>query len=407
MEVDFRKKWHEEFRRKKAFLKEWHVEHRKKTDVPLYSSVDLRDSQFKVVPVDHNVFSAGFNNLSKTSQRIATECFRHKILSIKKDTKIVALLAEPHTSNKYYLDHLFSLTKILQEAGFEVFPCVLEELPSPSVSLETLSHGQLKVFQALIDGNEFKVDAQKIDFVVMNNDLSSGLTTNLEKIKIPIKPSFSLGWYQRRKHLYLKQYETLISELSKELQWDPWLLEADYERIEGIDMKQGVGLDLIFNAIERVLSKIRMKYEEYGILRKPFVLLKYNAGTYGLGIMTLYSAQDIFTLNRKEREQMSYGKGKQSICDIIVQEGVPTTQRIDNCNAEPVIYLVGSKPVGGFVRIHCGQSEEENLNVPGMRFQPFALDPDFWNTQDETSALYGFLTSVSSLAVGYESEEYK
>lgn len=40
---------------------------------PFYSSFDIRDSEFKIVPVDANIFPAGFNNICGTDKESAVE----------------------------------------------------------------------------------------------------------------------------------------------------------------------------------------------------------------------------------------------------------------------------------------------------------------------------------------------
>ena len=47
--------------------------------VPLYTSVDLRVSDYKIAPVDTNVFPAGFNNLSEPFRDRASELFKDYI----------------------------------------------------------------------------------------------------------------------------------------------------------------------------------------------------------------------------------------------------------------------------------------------------------------------------------------
>ena len=39
-----------------------------------------------------------------------------------------------------------------------------------------------------------------------------------------------------------------------------------------------------------MLDDIRAKYKEYGITQQPFVIVKADAGTYGMGIMTVKDA---------------------------------------------------------------------------------------------------------------------
>jgi glutamate--cysteine ligase len=44
-----------------------------------------------------------------------------------------------------------------------------------------------------------------------------------------------------------------------------------------------------------------------------------------------------------------------------------------NAVAEPVVYMIDHYVVGGFYRIHGGKGHDENLNSPGMEFQPLAF----------------------------------
>ena len=42
-----------------------------------------------------------------------------------------------------------------------------------------------------------------------------------------------------------------------------------------------------------MLDQVRGKYKEYGIDREPFVIVKADAGTYGMGIMTVKDPADV------------------------------------------------------------------------------------------------------------------
>ncbi|MFX5756868.1 glutamate--cysteine ligase, partial [Acinetobacter baumannii] len=78
-----------------------------------------------------------------------------------------------------------------------------------------------------------------------------------------------------------------------------------------------------------LLSKIRKKYKEYGIKEQPFVFIKANAGTYGMGIMAVKDASEIKDLNRKQRTGMLAGKEGLEVSEVIVQEGVHSFERIN------------------------------------------------------------------------------
>ena len=57
--------------------------------------------------------------------------------------------------------------------------------------------------------------------------------------------------------------------------------------------------------MDEVLAKTRVKYAEYGIDEQPYVVVKADAGTYGMGIMTVKDASEVVGLNRKQRNKMS------------------------------------------------------------------------------------------------------
>jgi glutamate--cysteine ligase len=42
-----------------------------------------------------------------------------------------------------------------------------------------------------------------------------------------------------------------------------------------------------------VLDIVREKYKEYGIDETPYVVVKADAGTYGMGIMTVRDANEV------------------------------------------------------------------------------------------------------------------
>src|SRR5882757_4711221 len=70
---------------------------------PFYSSFDLRDAGFKIVPVDANIYPAGFNNICLIDRESAVDVAKVFIDShYSPDTKKIVLLTEEHTQNPYY-----------------------------------------------------------------------------------------------------------------------------------------------------------------------------------------------------------------------------------------------------------------------------------------------------------------
>ncbi len=62
------------------------------------------------------------------------------------------------------------------------------------------------------------------------------------------------------------------------------------------------------------------------------------------------------------------------VTEVIIQEGVPTFERVDEGTAEPVVYMIDRYVVGGFYRVNTSRGIDENLNAPGMTFKPLAFD---------------------------------
>ncbi|NBQ67718.1 MAG: glutamate--cysteine ligase, partial [Nitrosomonadaceae bacterium] len=71
--------------------------------IPLYCSVDLRNSGFKLAPVDTNLFPGGFNNLNPEFIPLCVQAMMSAIEKICPDTHSVLLIPENHTRNTFYL----------------------------------------------------------------------------------------------------------------------------------------------------------------------------------------------------------------------------------------------------------------------------------------------------------------
>jgi glutamate--cysteine ligase len=162
-----------------------------------------------------------------------------------------------------------------------------------------------------------------------------------------------------------------------------------------------------------MLEKIRIKYRELGVQQTPYVVVKADAGTYGMGIMMVKDAKEIINLNRKQRNKMAVIKEGLSVSDVLIQEGVPTVEAVDEAVAEPVVYMVDRYVVGGFYRIHAERGPDENLNAPGMKFLPLPFDescmqPDQAIHPDAAPNryyVYGVIARLALLAASLELEQ--
>ncbi len=344
---------------------------------PVYSSVDLRNSGFKISVVDTNLFPAGFNNLCETFSETGAQAFQSYFRQWYPSAQKVLILPEEHTRNLPYWKHVLALQTMLENAGFKVLvgsastrfdqnPFRIAVEPhenSPSIAIH-------KIF---IQDGYLKTHDFVPDVILINNDLSTGTPDYLNNLHQPLIPSPHLGWYKRKKSDHFALYERLIEEASSLLEIDPWKLSSYFTVETGVDLTDEICLKRLAETTDQLLARIRQKYLQYGIPRTPYIFIKNNSGTYGLGITHVESGHEIMEINRRTRNKLESSKGGLVVNSYLLQEGIPTADFYNGKPIEPVVYLVGGKPIGTFFRIHDSKNEMENLNSPGMSFACLCL----------------------------------
>jgi glutamate--cysteine ligase len=404
-------------------LWDWHAEYARIAPPPFYCSIDLRDSGHKIVPVDSNLYPAGFNNICPEDLRAAPPAFRAQIeaISIQKGIPTanrILIIPESHTQNSYYIENLYYLHQIIQEAGFEArigWYGALPEGQAGSVTLRSNTGKELIAYPLEIRNGLATAGDFTPDILLLNNDFSSGYPKPLDDVSQPILPSHTLGWHSRKKSEHFRYYNKLAAEFATLLDIDPWLLQIDTEEVGPVNFNEEQGTEEVSQAIERILGRTQKAYDSHHINRKPFAFIKNNSGTYGMGIMVAHSADDVRQMNRRTKNKMSVGKNKLAIDSVIVQEGVPTATLVDRLAAEPVIYLFGCQLIGGFLRTNTEKGDEENLNSQGMVFKKLCMSdlrtPETEIHEDELEDLkdepvlelvYGSIARISALATGLE-----
>jgi glutamate--cysteine ligase len=343
---------------------------------PFYSSVDLRNAGFKVAPVDTNLFPAGFNNLNEAFLPLCVQAIQSAIEHICPKARRLIIVPESHTRNLFYLENLSTLQGIIEKAGLEVRIGHIDEAREPrdlKLPSGTILH------QDPLEKTNGRLHIGSFDpcVVLLNNDLSDSVPAILENIDPAqtITPLPSMGWSNRLKSDHFAHYQRVAKEFSKIVDIDPWLIDPYFRRCGKIDFQKREGEECLAENVSDVLNIIKKKYQEYGIDEEPFVIAKADAGTYGMNIMTIRDPSEITELNRKQRTKMARGKGGSTVSDVLVQEGIFTfeTWGSDNAVAEPVIYMIDHSVVGGFYRVHTNKGINENLNAPGMHFEPLAF----------------------------------
>src|SRR3990167_2770881 len=379
---------------------------------PLYGSVDLRNAGFKLAPVDMNLFPAGFNNLNpqllSSSIAAAQKVIRHWVPQAKR----ILIIPENHTRNLFYWESIHTLQRILEHSGFQVrIGFLLEELTVPSTI--ALSSGAMVTIEPLRREQEHVfVDGFIPDFILLNNDLADGVPTILQGLTQVFYPPAELGWHQRLKSEHFQYYAEMGQLFAEKMQIDPWAITPLFRHRGNIDFMRQEGLECLLFHAEALLADINKKYQEYAIPHKPFLIIKADAGTYGMAVMTVRSLDDLQHLNREQRKRMASTKGNQPVRRVILQEGVYSfeTYGTEQAVAEPVVYLWGGCVVGGFYRVHQARGIDESLNAPGAHFKPLAFShscdaPEVPSSPQASSNLlyaYGIVARLSMLAAARE-----
>lgn len=380
---------------------------------PFYASVDLRNAGFKLAPVDTNLFPGGFNNLNPAFLPLCVQATMSAVEKVCPEARRLLLIPENHTRNTYYLSNVAALTNILRQAGLEVrIGSLNPEITTPT-SLQTHDGHSILLEPVQRRGNRLVLDGFDSCAVLLNNDLSAGVPDILRGLEQAVIPPLHAGWATRRKSQHFSAYNRVATEFAQLLDIDEWLLNPYFEICGEIDFHARTGEDCLAAKVEELLTKIRTKYQEYGVDQEPFVIAKADAGTYGMGIMTVKSPDDVRDLNRKQRNKMAVVKEGLQVSDVIIQEGVYTFESINDAVAEPVVYMIDHYVVGGFYRVHTGRGIDENLNAPGMQFVPLAFDipcslPDCAGAPDAAPNrfyAYGVVARLALLAAAIELQE--
>ncbi|MBL6785722.1 MAG: glutamate--cysteine ligase [Rickettsiales bacterium] len=362
-----------------------------------YSSIDIRYSGLKVAPVDTNLFPAGFNNLSNEAISQASLLANKTLNNYSHKIKNILLIPESHTRNKGYLENIATIFKILTDANFEVKVAALDdELDGFELSNKIKYSAIIKEENQIITKSGFKPDC-----IIINNDMTTGRPEILSGISQPILPTIGMGWYQREKIAHLKAYDNLIGEFAQTFNIPKPLISTEFGFCKNINFKEKKGLDCVANEVEKVLFKIKKNYQKYDINDKPYVFIKANRGTYGMGIMTVSSGQEIYEINKKARNKMSVIKNNTSNAEIIVQEGVKTSLNVDNKPCEAFIYQIGGSTCGTIYRINESKTAYSNLNSKGVEFLSVEK-----NNLGNYYYLYDVIASLSTLAATME-HDYK
>jgi glutamate--cysteine ligase len=375
---------------------------------PFYCSADLRYSGHKLTPVDNNLFPAGFNLILDHNHTFCVHALKKQFSRLGLKPKRLMIIPENHTRNIGYQENIAALANMIEKAGIEVqIGTLIKEMKqAQSIKLPSGNIATLKPIKKI--KNRLTVEGFDPEFILLNHDLSDGVPDLLRNLEQPLLPPLKAGWSNRRKSHYFQEYQKNIEAFAKTFEIDPWLMLPLFDVCEEVYIQEHKGEEAIAEKSQALLKKIQEKYKEYDIQETPFLMIKSDSGTYGMGILKIEKPEDIFHLNRRQRDHMLKGKGGIPIHQVIIQEGVHTietmlSEKNEEKAAEAMVYMLGDEVIGGSYRIHPKRQHNENLNSPGMYF-----DSEKFLTLEKTDPekyyAYTVLARLSALAAAKEIE---
>jgi glutamate--cysteine ligase len=385
---------------------------------PFYSSVDVRNAGFKLAPVDTNLYPGGWHNLTPEMLPLAVQAAMAAIEKICPEARNLLVIPENHSSNTFYLSNVAQLRRIFHMAGLNVRVGSIDPQIKKTTTVE-LPNGESITLEPVIRGKR-RLGVKDFDpcTILLNNDLSAGVPGILEDIHEQyLLPPLHAGWATRRKSKHFHSYEEVSKRFGKLLGIDPWLINPMFNKCGELNFSKASGMECLTTNVDALLTKVRRKYKEYGIKEKPFVVVKADNSAQSMGIMTVRDVKDLQAPDLRARVLMGAGKagtkaGTDS-CEVIIQEGVQTYERMNDAVAEPVVYMMDRYVVGGFYRVHADRGPDENLNAPGSRFVPLAFEQSTHLPQPGIKPgasapnrfyMYGVIGRLAMLAASYELE---
>ena len=390
---------------KRQEITEWMEKKRSEVPIPIYGSVDVRDAGWKIAVVDANHFPAGFNNVAPEDEQHLSALLKNHINRRDEKCRWVHLYPESHTRNAAYVENLKTLQRLIEQAGFR---CTVG-------SPELADHGSLAgisgplnldivCLQMVNDEESIVVNGKQPDLILLNNDLTEGIVPGLGTSRVSPPPV--MGWHSRKKSHHYDALSDYVSEIAELIGIEPWCLITDWfvSKDKCLD-RESCRVELAAE-VDDFIQQIKDKYHNLGIDREPVVFIKNDSGTYGLGILSVRSGEELLSLSNRKMRKLMYSKGGVEVENFLIQEGIPTRlETADGGPVEPVVYLVDGQAASWFYRINEKKSDIDNLNSPSASFESYT---DVGHLYGENAhGWHALVAELSMLAMGKEFSNYR
>ena len=377
-----------------------------------YSAVDLRNAGYKLAPVDTSLFPQGFNLLAPEAMPLAQQAAMAAIEKYCPDARHLMLIPARRDLDGPYAQHLLRLAALLRQTGLEVrFGSLAPDLKE--ARRVPIGEGQSILLEPIIRPAR-RVGLEGFDpcTIVVNDEMAHDLPAILEGIyEQTLVPPLHAGWAVRRRSQHLAAYQDVVKRFGKALDIDPWLVNPVFARCTEVDWHEASSQQRLAGSVDSVLRQIRSRYREYGIRQTPWVVIKADTGEGGAVITSVRDAAELALRWDSLATRRVRARGLR-VEDLIIQEGVPTVETLDDATAEPVVYLIDRYVIGGYYRVQAGRKADEAVLAPGTRLLPLPFAESCHLPHGEVSAAeapnrfyaYGVVARLAMLAASIELE---
>ncbi len=341
-----------------------------------FLSCDIRSNAYKIAPVDANFFPAGFNNFNNTSVQLAVTLMQQYLCRTSPNATKIAIVPENYTRNIRYLENIGSMRDIFHLAGYQCE--IMNPFIDEALKINSIKTGEFSIFPMTCLNN--RAVARELfdpDVLIINNDLlSKSLYDILQDInQQDIFPNIRTGWCCRKKDTYFQYYNSLVHEMSECIGIDPWMFTVETRVCDDVDFMDGSGMDRLSEIVDQLLRDIAIEYKRHNITEKPYVFIKSDHGTYGMGVVAVFEANEVLNFSRNARKKMHTVKHGTRNTRVLVQEGIKTDIQVGNSySAEHLVYYVNSSAFGNLMRYNKNKDNFMNLNSMGADFIDVSSD---------------------------------
>ncbi len=200
-----------------------------------------------------------------------------------------------------------------------------------------------------------------------------------------------------------------VEEIAELLGIDSWSLITDWfvSKDKCLD-RETCRIELAAE-VDEFINRIKQRYASIGIEREPVVFIKNDSGTYGLGILSVKSGEELLSLSNRKMKKLMYSKGGVEVENFLIQEGIPTRLETENgggninaytskeITAYTVSLLGDDLPLGIdiltdilqnsiFDELYCGYEADESIPRTTIGAQELILD--LLKERAETGRIY-------------------